>query len=93
MCGGAKVPPNIPIRIKSPSNKGLRSLVSYLSNKTEDDYKFEKFQIINAKESDIKGLVAYVESLVLQNNICVIGNDKKIDDTNNLFKEVKPLLK
>ena len=78
---------------KSPSNKGLRSLVSYLSNKTEDDYKFEKFQIINAKESDIKGLVAYVESLVLQNNICVIGNDKKIDDTNNLFKEVKPLLK
>ena len=78
---------------KSPSNKGLRSLISYLSNKTEDDYKFEKFQIINAKESDIKGLVAYVEALVLQNNLCVIGNDNKIEVEKELFNDVKPLLK
>jgi len=78
---------------KSPSNKGLRSLVAYLSNKTEDDYKFEKFQIITTKESDIKGLVAYVDALVIQNNICVIGNDKKIEEGKNLFKDVKPLLK
>lgn len=78
---------------KSPSNKGLRSLMAYLSNKTIDDYKFEKFQIINTTENDIKSLVAYVEALVLQNNICVIGNDKKLNDGEAIFKELKPLFK
>ena len=78
---------------KSPSNKGLRSLMAHLSNKTDDDYKFEKFQIINTTENDIKSLVAYVEAVCLQNNICVIGNDKKLEEGNKLFKDLKPLLK
>ncbi len=78
---------------KSPSNKGLRSLVAYLSNKSDDDYKFEKAQIINATNNDIKSLVAYVDAIVIQNNICVIGNDKKIEDAKQIFKEDKPLFK
>lgn len=78
---------------KSPSIKGLRSLMAYLNNKTDQDYLNEKTQIINATENDIKSLVAYIEAICSQNNICVIGNDKKLEDGKDIFKELKPLLK
>ena len=68
---------------KSPSNKGFRSLVSYLNKKTVEDYKLEKSQIIDATEQDIKNIVKYIEAIVEQNNVCVIGNDKKIEEGNN----------
>lgn len=78
---------------KSPSYKGFRSLLAFLTNKTIDDFKFEKYQIVNATVNDIKSIAAYVEAIILQNNICVIGNDKKIDDASKLFKVCKPLFK
>lgn len=78
---------------KSPSNKGFRSLVAFLTNKTIDDFKFEKYQIINTKVNDIKNIAAYVEAIILQNNICVIGNENKINEASNLFKVCKPLFK
>lgn len=78
---------------KSPSYKGFRSLVAFLTNKTIDDFKYEKYQIVNATVNDIKSIAAYVEAIVLQNNICVIGNDNKIDAASNLFKVCKPLFK
>lgn len=78
---------------KSPSNKGFRSLLAFLRNKTIDDFKFEKYQIVNATVNDIKSIAAYVEAIVLQNNICVIGNENKIDAASDLFKVCKPLFK
>ena len=67
--------------------------MAYLNNKTDQDYLNEKTQIINATENDIKSLVAYIEAICSQNNICVIGNDKKLEDGKDIFKELKPLLK
>ncbi len=78
---------------KSPSNKGFRSLMAYLCNKTIADFEFEKNQIINTTKNDIKGLVGYIDAILLQNNKCVIGNDKKIEAAKDLFKEEKPLFK
>ena len=78
---------------KSPSVKGLRSLIAYINNITEEDYKKEKQQIINATEQDIRNLIAYIEAIVSQENICVIGNEKKIEECKELFMECKPLLK
>ena len=78
---------------KSPANKGYRALNAYLCNRTVADYQYEKAQLINTTKNDIKGLVAYVEAIVLQNNLCVIGNEKKIEEAKVLFKEAKPLFK
>ena len=78
---------------KSPANKGYRALNAYLCNRTVADYQYEKAQLINTTKNDIKGLVAYVEAIVLQNNLCVIGNEKKIEEAKALFKEAKPLFK
>ena len=78
---------------KSPSNKGFRSLVSYLNKKTVEDYKLEKSQIIDATEQDIKNIVKYIEAIVEQNNVCVIGNDKKIEEGKQIFFDTKPLFR
>ena len=78
---------------KSPSNKGRRALISHLCGKTEEYYRNEKAQIIDVTEEDIKGLVPYIKAIVEQNNICVVGNDRKITDESNIFKTVKNLLK
>ena len=78
---------------KSPSVKGARSFTAYLNNTTIDDYKLEKEQIINATVEDIKNALPYVEAIFEQNNLCVIGNEKKIEEAKDIFKETKMLLK
>ena len=78
---------------KSPSHKVKRALISYLSNITEEDYKKEKAQLINCSIADIKKVSSYIASIIKQNNICVIGNETKIENEKQLFNEVKPLFK
>ena len=78
---------------KSPSNKGQRALVCYLQNQSEEFFKQEKTELINTTTQDIKKFASYIQSILNQNNICVIGNDKKIDEAKEIFKETKMLLK
>ena len=78
---------------KSPSNKGGRALTSYLVGLTEEDYRKEKAQIIDTKLEDIKKISKYIESILEQNNVCVIGNDKKVEEAKEIFKEIKMLFK
>ena len=78
---------------KSPSNKGKRALVSYLTEVSEEDFKNEKAQLIDCTIEDIKKVRKYIESIIKQNNICVIGNESKIESEKDIFKEVKPLFK
>ncbi len=77
----------------SPANKGIRSLRAYLTGKTIEDFKREKAEIINATEGDIKNILPYVEAIIEQNNLCVIGNDKKVEEAKEIFNETKMLLK
>ena len=77
----------------SPANKGVRSLGAYLNGKTVDDYKLEKQQIIDATVEDIKKVLPYIQAVIEQNNICVIGNEAKVEEAKNIFKETKMLLK
>lgn len=78
---------------KSPATKGARALSAYMSGQTDENFKKEKAEIINATEADIKALKPYIESILKQNNICVIGNDKKVEEAKEIFKETKMLLK
>ena len=52
----------------------------YLNKQTIDDFKREKAEIINTTIEDIKKAFPYVEAIFEQNNICVIGNEKKIEE-------------
>ncbi len=78
---------------KSPANKGARSLVAYLKGLTIEDFKREKAEIINASLEDMKNVLPYVEAILSQKNICVIGNSNKVEEAKEIFKETKMLLK
>ena len=78
---------------KSPSNKGQRALVCYLQNQDEEFFKNEKAQLIDTKVEDIKKFKDYIQIILDQNNICVIGNEKKVEEAKEIFKETKMLLK
>lgn len=78
---------------KSPANKGARSLVAYLKGTTIEDLKREKAEIIDTTLEDIKNVLPYIEAIIAQNNLCVIGNSNKVEEAKDLFKETKMLLK
>lgn len=77
----------------SPAGKGSRSFSAYLKGLTEEDFKLEKKQMIDATEQDIKNIRPIVESIIKQNNICVVGNEKKIEESTDIFKTKEMLLK
>ena len=77
----------------SPASKGARSLGAYITNTSIEDYKKEKSEIIDTTLEDIKAIRPIIEAILNQNNICVVGNEKKVEETEGIFKSKEMLLK
>ena len=77
----------------TPQTKGARSLSILLSGLTYEDLKKERDDIINVTQEDIRALNKLVQAVLAQGNICVVGNESKIEEDRELFKEVKNLMK
>jgi Zn-dependent M16 (insulinase) family peptidase len=77
----------------TPKTKGTRSLSVLLTGLTYEDLKKERDDIINVTQEDIRALDKLVQAVLAQGNICVIGNESKIEEDSDLFKEVKNLMK
>lgn len=77
----------------TPQSKGKRSLSMYLGNITEEDLQKERDQVLKVTISDIRALHKAVKAVLDAGNICVIGNEEKLNENKNLFKEVKSLMK
>ena len=75
----------------NPNAKGERSTLAYLSHITFEDIQTERDQVISAKEEDIRKLAGLVEAVLAQENICVIGNEEKIKEEQELFLSTKDL--
>lgn len=77
----------------SPQAKGARSLSFYLAGISYEELKEERDQIINVTEDDIRALSDLVRAVLDEGNICVIGNESKIEENSDMFDEVKNLIK
>lgn len=75
----------------NPSAEGARSLSAYLSNVTIDDIQKERNQVLNITKEEIKNLAPYVEALLSQKALCVVGNTNKITENKNIFGKIEPL--
>ncbi len=75
----------------NPSAKGARSLGAYLSGVTELDLQRERDEVLSATVDDIRALADIVQSVLNAQLLCVIGNENKIEEEKELFKEVKAL--
>ncbi|HEX3077484.1 MAG TPA: hypothetical protein VHQ24_11540 [Lachnospiraceae bacterium] len=76
----------------NPAAKGGRSLSSYLSGLTTEDYQKERDEILSATKEDIRALANLVASVTKENNICVIGNETKLKENEQMFGEIKSLV-
>jgi Zn-dependent M16 (insulinase) family peptidase len=76
----------------NPAAKGGRSLSSYLSGLTTEDYQKERDEILSTTKEDIRALADLVASVTKENNICVIGNETKLKENERMFGEIKSLI-
>ncbi len=76
----------------TPQTEGARSLSMLLSGVSYEDLLKERNDIINVTQEDIRSLHELVRAVLNEGNICVIGNESKIEENKELFKEVKKLM-
>lgn len=76
----------------NPAAKGGRSLASYLSDMTTMDFQREREQILSATKEDIRALAGLVKAILADNNLCVIGNEIKLQDNADMFGVIKSLI-
>lgn len=76
----------------TPMMKGSRSLNAYLTGVKEEDIQKDRDEILRTSKEDIRSTAALVSAVIGEDNLCVIGNEKKIMENKELFYEIKPLL-
>ena len=75
----------------TPSIKGYRSMNLYMNHVTEEMIRKERLEVLHATQQDIRNLADIVEKVLQADQICVIGNEDKIEQEKEIFTEVKAL--
>lgn len=75
----------------TPYAEGNRSMSLLLQNVTYEDIQREREEILLADLHDIRGLSGLVQTVVEQDNLCVIGNEEKIMKFQGLFDRIDKL--
>lgn len=75
----------------TPAAKTGRSATAYLTGVTEEMLKKERQEILNATQEDIRNLAGIVRAVLKEDAFCVIGNEEKITEEKDLFRELKNL--
>lgn len=73
----------------NPNAKGARSMTALLQGITQEDLQRERDEVIGATEKDIRALKDMIASVLEEHNLCVIGNEEKLNEQKELFKELK----
>lgn len=75
----------------NPAAKALRSLSSYMTNQTQEDFQRERDELLSANQQDIRALADYLKAFMEQDYLCVVGNDEKIKEEKDLFDNLEHL--
>ncbi len=74
------------------SVRGSRSYSAYLSKTPYEALEKERQQVLHTTVQEIRELSGLVQSALQDENICVIGNDQKIEEAKDVFFEIKNLV-
>ena len=75
----------------SPRGKGDNSLVNYFMGRSIDDIVKQRQEMIECTDKDIRNLKDLIKSVLDYNVICVIGNENKIEEEKEMFKNISYL--
>ncbi len=77
----------------NPSAKGAFALLAYFAGLTDEDLQKERTEVLTAQPEQIRALAAYMQAVIDEGNICVIGSESAVENTADLFDVIEPLVK
>jgi len=77
----------------NPGQKGYVAVRRYLRGDSLEKLQQERDEILATTLEDLKGYAKMVKDVMDQNILCVVGNEKKIEEDKALFKKILPLQK
>lgn len=75
----------------TPSMAGQRSLTAYFTGVTEDRILKEREEVLSCTVDDIRKLADYIQAILDENAICVLGNEALLKKEADLFGKLEPL--
>ena len=75
----------------TPSMAGTRSLSAYLTGITEERILKEREEVLSCTVADIRKLADYIQAILDENAICVLGNEGLMKKEEELFHTLEPL--
>lgn len=76
----------------TPMMKGIRSRNAAINGRTFEDYQRERNEILGANQESIRALADLMAAVLSQDNLCVIGNEKKLEEEKEMFGELVPFV-
>lgn len=77
----------------TPAMKGNTATGNYLRNVTQEDLQRERDQVLSCTTKDIQNTAKIVKEAMSKNYLCVLGNDRKIEEAKELFESTVNLFK
>ena len=75
----------------TPRAKGIRALTVYMSNDSYENIQRERDEVLSATKDDIRKLADYVDSVIKDGHICVVGGEETIEKEAALFDRTETL--
>jgi len=75
----------------TPRDKGREAVESYITGIPHATIQKERDEILATTAEQIRSYADLIEKLMAQDYLCVVGNEKKIEEQKNLFKTVTKL--
>ena len=75
----------------TPATKGSRSLSAYLSHMDYADIQKERDELLGCTQEDIRALADYMDAIMKENAVCVVGNGQTIEENKEMFGTIENL--
>ena len=72
-----------------PSTKALRSFSAYMANVTVEDIQKERDEVLGTTTDIIRNLDKYIDAVLEDNYICVVGNEEAIKSEKDRFDNLE----
>ena len=76
----------------NPSAIGTRSFNAYMIGIDEAQLQKIRNQVLEVTQEDIRKMAPIIQAFMEQGNICVIGNERKIEENKEMFDTITGLM-
>lgn len=75
----------------TPAVRGSRSSSAYLTNLDFAEVQRERDEVLACDQQSIRALAGYLDAMMAQDVVCVVGNGQSIEENRELFMKVENL--